>query len=109
MFERRRVLVQNGGQAKPLGTAFLAGAVAVRDLAPGAVVTATDVHRPVVVTLGETLFLRVKKGSIEARVSALALESGAIGDRIRLRTLESGQELTANIVSRDLCEIDLGT
>ena len=108
MFERRRVLVQNGGQAKPLGAAFLAGAVAVRDLAPGEMVTASDVHRPIVVTLGETLFLRVRKGPIEARVSALALESGAIGDRIRLRTLDSGQELVAYIVSRDLCKIDLG-
>ena len=108
MFERRRVLVRNGGQAKPLGAAFLAGAVAVRDLAPGEMVTASDVHRPIVVTLGETLFLRVRKGPIEARVSALALESGAIGDRIRVRTLDSGQELVAYIVSRDLCKIDLG-
>ena len=64
-------------------------------------------HRPAAVTLGATLFLRVKKGSIEARVSALALETGAVGDRIRIKTVEAGQELVATVVGRDLCEISL--
>ena len=66
-----------------------------------------DVHRPAAVTLGTTLFLRVKKGSIEARVSALALETGSVGERIRVKTVDAGQELVATIVGRDLCEISL--
>jgi flagella basal body P-ring formation protein FlgA len=59
------------------------------------------------VTLGTTLFLRVKKGPVEARVSALALETGTVGDRIRVKTVDAGQELVATVVGRDQCEISL--
>ncbi len=108
MFERRRVRVQGGSQAKPLGDDQLLGAVAARDLAPGAVVVGTDVHRPSIVGIGDVVFLTVKKGSIEARVSAVAMGVGAAGDRIRVRTVNTNQELTAVIKSRDVVQIDLG-
>ena len=61
-----------------------------------------------VVKLGEPVNLRVKKGLIEARVAAIALESGSVGDRIRIRTLEGDKELVAIVTSRESCRIDLG-
>ena len=106
-FERSRVRLGSDTRLEPLGPVQLAGAVAKHDLAPGEPVTQMDVHRPPAVTLGATLFLRVRKGSIEARVAALALETGAVGDRIRVRTNDSAQELLATVVGRDLCEIQL--
>ncbi|HED65197.1 MAG TPA: flagellar basal body P-ring formation protein FlgA [Planctomycetes bacterium] len=107
LFERRRVRKLRG--EKPgLAPNLLLGAVALRDLAPGETVTEIDVQRPVVVVLGESVFLRVRKGPIEARVAAVALESGAVGDRIRVRTQDAAKELVATIESRDLCSIDLG-
>jgi len=108
MFERRRVLLESTGGAKPLDHRSLAGAVALRDMKPGELVTGLDVNRPLVVGLGESIFLRVKKGSIQARVSAVALQSGAIGDKIRVQTANGAQELIARIITRDFCLLDLG-
>jgi flagella basal body P-ring formation protein FlgA len=106
-FERTRVRVgrENGLQA--LTPAEVLGSVARHDLSPGAAVTGLDVHRPPAVTLGATLFLRVRKGAIEARVSAVALETGTVGERIRVRSSVSGQEMQATVVARDLCEVVL--
>jgi flagella basal body P-ring formation protein FlgA len=108
-FTRARVRVTGAGREKPLSELELDGAVAAHDLPGGTVVRAIDVHRPTVVTAQASLFLRVRKGAIEARVPATALESGAIGDRIRVRTVDSGQELGAVVRSRDLVEVDLGS
>ncbi len=107
LFSRARVQVGRESEIQALDPSQVAGSVARRDLAPGERVTEHDVHRPAAVVLGATLFLRVKKGPIEARVSALALETGSVGDRIRIKTVEAGQELVATVIGRDLCEISL--
>jgi len=107
LFSRARVQIGRASEPEALDPRQVFGAVAKRDLALGERVTVQDVHRPAAVTLGATLFLRVKKGAIEARVSALALETGSVGERIRVKTVEAGQELVATIVGRDLCEISL--
>jgi flagella basal body P-ring formation protein FlgA len=107
LFENRRVLVSSGTRTKPLAPSRLPGSVAAHDLAAGTIITGTDVHRPAVVNQGDSLFLCVKKGNIEAKVPAVALGAGAIGDRIRVRTTGRGQELTAEIRSRDIAVIDL--
>jgi flagella basal body P-ring formation protein FlgA len=107
LFSRARVQIGRTSEPQALDPRQILGAIARRDLAPGERVTVQDVHRPAAVTLGATLFLRVKKGPIEARVSALALETGSVGERIRIKTVEAGQELVATVVGRDLCEISL--
>jgi flagella basal body P-ring formation protein FlgA len=107
LFSRARIQVGRTAGLEALDPRQVAGSIAKRDLAQGEGVTALDVHRPSAVVLGATMFLRVKKGSIEARVSALALETGAVGDRIRVKTIEAGQELVATVIGRDLCEISL--
>jgi flagella basal body P-ring formation protein FlgA len=106
-FERARVAIGTEVGMDALDPTQVSGAIARRDLAPGDRITEHDVHRPAAVTLGAMLFLRVKKGAIEARVSALALETGAVGERIRVKTIEAGQELLATVIGRDLCEISL--
>ncbi len=127
MFESRPVRWRGGAQ--PLDGQLLVGAVAARDLAPGEAVTGLDVRHAAVIQAMESVFLSVRKGAIQARVPAIALEAGAVGDRIRVRTLgaapapgtgfgrglgrtgrgaEAGQELTALVRHRDLVEIDLG-
>jgi flagella basal body P-ring formation protein FlgA len=105
--EPRRVKVQTG-RAKALPASMLTGAVAARDLASGAPVTESDVHRPTVVQLGDTVTLEVRKGAVSARTSATALASASVGDRVRVRSLIGGQEHHALVVSRDVVRIDLG-
>jgi flagella basal body P-ring formation protein FlgA len=107
LFARARIEVGREAELETLDPRAVAGSVARRDLAAGERVTLHDVHRPAAVTLGAALFLRVKKGPIEARVPALALETGSVGDRIRVKTIEAGAELVATVVGRDLCEVSL--
>ena len=109
MFRRDRVRWRGGAGVKPLAESRLVGAIAARNLEEGALVTALDVHRPVVVQLGEGLFLTVRKGAIRAKVPAMALESGAVGDRIRIRTMDSSKELHATVLNHDMAYIDLGS
>jgi flagella basal body P-ring formation protein FlgA len=107
MFTRQRVRIQAGRTFKLLDHTMIVGAVAKRDFQPGEVVTALDVYRPTVVTLGDPLILRVKKGAISAQITVQALESGSVGDRIRLRATGTGREIVATIKSRDYCELHL--
>jgi len=107
MFVQKRVPVPAGRQVLPLDRTTLLGAVAKRDLYTGEVVSAFDVHRPTVVAIGEPLLLNVRKGSISAQISVQALEAGAIGDRIGVRTLGTGRELIATIRRRDYSELTL--
>jgi len=109
LFENRRVPVGSAGAAKALTGAMVVGAQASRNLAAGALVTALDVHRPTVITVGDAIFLDVRKGGIRARTAATARESGAIGDRIRVHSQQRGNEVSAVVVGRDLVEIDLGS
>jgi len=107
LFVRKRVLLGHDSELEAVDPRATLGAIATRDMSEGERVSVHDVHRPAAVTQGTILFLRVRKGSIEARVSALALDTGSIGQRIRVKTTTSGQEMLATIVSRDVCEITL--
>ena len=55
-----------------------------------------------------TLMLEVRKGGVAARVPVSAEESGARGDRIRVRALDSKRSMTGVVRSRELVVIDLG-
>jgi flagella basal body P-ring formation protein FlgA len=110
MLESRRLQLAPGALrpgAQVLGQALLVGAVAARDLEAGRPLTDLDVLRPKLVKTGEMTFLEVKKGSIQARVAAVAEQDGALGDRIEVTLQGSGRLMQASVVSRDLVLIDL--
>ncbi|MEQ1893631.1 MAG: flagellar basal body P-ring formation chaperone FlgA [Planctomycetota bacterium] len=106
-FERQRVRVGHEADVPRVDSALAIGAVARRDLAPGEAVTTSDLARPLAVTKNTTIYLRVKKGSIEARVAAVALDSGVVGEKIQVQAVESRQVLFATVTGRDACEIKL--
>lgn len=109
MFQRSRVRWSGISGARPLPETQLNESIAARDLKAGETVTNLDVHRPTVLQLGEGIFLTVRKGAIRARVPAIALESGAVGDRVRVRTVDSSQELFARVLNNDVVYLDLGS
>jgi flagella basal body P-ring formation protein FlgA len=47
---------------------------------------------------GERVKLRLEKGGLAIEIEVEALVNGQIGDRIRFRNIESGQELQAEVV-----------
>ena len=104
--ERRAIA---GSRRDGLAPEALVGTTAARSLSAGSTVGSNDVRREFVVRAGANLVLAVKKGAIEARVSAVALEGAAIGSRFRVRTNQGEQELTARLVNADLAVIDLGS
>ena len=106
-FTQKRALVPRIGGANPLGRHLAIGAVATRDLKPGDMVTNLDVNRPMIIHRGDTIYLQARSRSITARVPAKAEEDGALGDRIRVSTLEGGRQLGAVVKSRDLVEVVL--
>jgi flagella basal body P-ring formation protein FlgA len=106
-FERQRVRLDGAAELPRVDPAQAVGAVAKHDLAAGRPVATTDLARPLAVTKGTTLYLRVKKGAIEARVAAVALDSGTVGDKVQVQAVESRQILSATVTGRDACEIKL--
>jgi flagella basal body P-ring formation protein FlgA len=84
------------------------GAVATRDLSADQMVTNLDVHRPLIVRRGDSLFLQVRKGGITTRVPAVAREDGAIGDRIVVTMTSNEHDMSGVVISRDMVELDLG-
>lgn len=103
--QERRAIVGNAPNA--LAPEALVGTAASRGLTQGATVGPTDYRRAFAVRAGSNLVLIVKKGAIEARVPATALEAAALGSRLRVSPLASEQELDARLLSADLAVIEL--
>jgi len=106
--ERRRVAVDARLAGQPLEAAALIEAVATRPLSAGEVVTERDVRRTHAVERGATVLLEVRKGAIVARTTAVARQDGYVGDTIRAVAGDSGRELDARVVGRDLLRVDMG-
>ena len=107
LFEVRRVRRGSAGRGKALTEAMVVGALAARNLSEGSIVTDVDVHRPTVVTLGDAIYLEVRRGSVVARVQAVAQESGSIGDRIRVLAGAQRVPLSGLIRSAELIVLDM--
>lgn len=108
MIEQREVIVPGHQQGGALTRSMLVGAAAARNLEPGRAVLEIDVHRPLAIEAQASILVEVRSGSIRARAAAVALQGGAIGERIRIRVVDSDHEMTAVIQSRSLVVVDLG-
>jgi flagella basal body P-ring formation protein FlgA len=106
-FELRRTALPDGPREAILSPASMVGVVAKRNLVEGSLVLDTDVDRPTILHQGDAVILEVKKGSIRAQVQVLALETGSVGDTVRVRRLDNEKELHAVVRSRKLVQLDL--
>lgn len=107
MLEKRRVLSAGVGPEAALAAGLVIGSTAKRELAVGVPVREMDVMRPVLVKRGDTLFLEVRRGNINARVAATADQDARAGERIRVTLLESKRSMNATVITRDLARIEL--
>jgi flagella basal body P-ring formation protein FlgA len=105
--ELRRVRIASDLGGEPLSALALSGAVVLRDLGAGSVLTERDVQRAKLVRSGDTVQLQVRKGAITARGSAIAKADGTAGERIRLWSADKTRELSGTVIARGLVEIDL--
>lgn len=107
LVETRRVQLTGDALTGALDASALSGAVALRDLARGAAITARDVRRATLVTLGEPVTLEVRKGGITARSTVVCRQDGALGDKVKVATNDKSRELNAQVIGRSLVRIEL--
>lgn len=81
------------------------GAAAVRALHAGEVVTGRNVRVPPAVRSGEAVTVRVVVEGVEATGAATALQTGEIGDVIRMVNPESRRQLRGRVVGRAQVEV----
>lgn len=82
----------------PVGAADLHEAVAMRTLPAGQVLTLADLKKQDLVKRGQAVKLVSENEAFEITVNAVAEENGRRGDRIRVKTTESGRVLTAEVL-----------
>ena len=79
--------------------------VARRSIRPGAILTSADIELPAAIKSGDSVTLTVKCGGVLITTSAIARQSGRIGDNIRVRSDMSKEDVRAQIVSANTVEI----
>ncbi|QDU86554.1 flagellar basal body P-ring biosynthesis protein FlgA [Planctomycetes bacterium Pla163] len=108
MLEQREVLVPSSRTDSALTSSMLVGAVAARQLEAGRALVGLDVHRPLAVEAQAPIIVEVRRGAVSARAAAIALQGGALGERIRIRIADSSREMFGIVESRSLVVVDLG-
>jgi flagella basal body P-ring formation protein FlgA len=81
---------------------FIIGKEARRPLVKGAPLRAGDLHAPIIMKRGATATIVLEAPGLRLTQIASALESGAIGDLIRFRNINSGAEIRAVVLSAAL-------
>lgn len=84
--------------------AELAGQSAARDLRAGEALRAADLKPTPVVLAGDTVELRVQRGSVAVSVRALARQAGSLGQTIPVRNELTGRLVNARVAGPGLVE-----
>lgn len=82
----------------PVSLEDLREAVAMRTLPAGQVLTLGDLKKQDLVKRGQTVKLVSENDAFEITVNAVAEENGRRGDRIKVKTSDSGRVLTAEVM-----------
>ena len=78
---------------------YVAGLETKRPVTAGSVLTKSALGRPQAVKAGGNVIIVSRAGAVTVRATGQALQSGAVGDVIRVRNLSSGKSLLARIES----------
>lgn len=108
MIELRRTAVDLSLAASSLEPGQVLGTVAAREIAAGSVLFDGDLVRPTLVRKGDSVMLLVDSGAVRVRTPAVAEQSGAKGDRIKVVVQQTGRELSVIVESKDSVRLSLG-
>ena len=77
------------------------GRETVRPIRQGKLVTETSMREANLVQKNQPVVLLVKSGALEIRVSAIARESGKLGEMVEVANIESGKIVTGEVLGRN--------
>ena len=83
----------------------LLGLKAKRSIAAGRLLDPNIVQRRQLVRRGAAVQILASQGPLQVRMKGKALENGARGDRVRVRNLASGREITGEVVASGLIQV----
>lgn len=107
LFENKRVPLTESADLGALGRDELGGAVALKTLAAGSFVTERDVHREVLLRRGDTVTVRVRKGSVQATDVGVVMADGRLGDRVRVILQSTSKELHGTVRGKSTVEVTI--
>lgn len=81
------------------------GRAAKRALAPGRPFTYGDLKAQTLITRGSNVQVRVRHGGLVVSLKAQAMQSGGVGEQIRLLNPASRKMLVATVVGKDVAEV----
>jgi len=85
------------------------GRVATRAIAAGEVVNAGNSKRPRLVRRGATVVLALRGTAVEVRVKGIALEDGAMGERVSVRNQSSARVVEGTVGADGVVTVGGGT
>ncbi len=106
-FVYQRAKVIGASASKTLAADQAIGATALRDLAPGAVLTNGDVQRERLVRRGDVITVEVAKGAVVARSTMVAQDDGALGDRVKVVSNDKKKSFVAAVTGRGSVRVQL--
>lgn len=77
----------------------------VRPLRRGQRITLTSLREAKLVVKNQPVILSIKSGALEIRASAIALESGTLGETVRVMSAESGKIIVGEVLGRNIVGI----
>jgi flagella basal body P-ring formation protein FlgA len=66
----------------------------------------TDVRRPPVVFVNDVITMVYQSDNLTVKTIGIAMEEGAIGDRIRVKNEKTGSEINAKIIDKNSVQVD---
>lgn len=81
------------------------GRVAMRDIAAGSTLNASQLKAPQVVRRGQSVTLSLASGSVAVRVAGTALRDGTLGERIPVRNVNSKRVVEGVVLADGVVEV----
>lgn len=92
-----------------LEPAAVVGLETQRTIMQGEPIRADDVAAPVTIRIGDQVVIEAVSGTIAIKTLGIALQSGALGDLIRVENAESHKEIQARIKGKGVVQLELHT
>lgn len=100
--EMREVSVRRTDSATLLDTADVIGMAAKRTLRSGKPLAADDLQQPVLVRKNAEITVSYQAPGLTLTMRARALQSGAMGDVVNIRNLQSNRTIRATVIGTDM-------